>query len=141
MLRKLRRIRISLAAEDQQGAMPNKTLTEGQGKKGSSDLHALACEEQGNGRRGGGGRGKSGRGRGGRRSNGDGKMESATCWRCRQKGHYSNDCTTKLCERCGGRGHEEDKCPSPADMQANLAVELQGADSESTTSSVEAAAF
>ena len=57
------------------------------------------------------------------------------------RGHFARDCTVKLCKRCRGRGHEEDKCPSPAEMTSNLAVELPDSDSDSTTSSVAASGF
>ena len=51
------------------------------------------------------------------------------------------DRKTKVCKECGGRGHGESKCPSPADMETALAVELPGSDEEYTTSSVGAAGF
>ena len=44
-------------------------------------------------------------------------------------------------ETVHGKGHEEDKCPSPADMQASVAMETPGADSGSTTSSAAKAGF
>ena len=117
------------------------------------------------GRNGGGGRGHPGAKRGGRgggrgRSNsGNGKAKSGDddgkdaaedgkkpakglmCYNCHVRGHFAADCKTKVCTKCGGRGHDESKCPSPADMETALAVELPGSDEESTTSSVGAAGF
>ena len=117
------------------------------------------------GRNGGGGRGHPGAKRGGRgggrgRSNsGNGKAKSGDddgksaaedgkkpakgpmCYNCHVRGHFAADCKTKVCKKCGGRGHDESKCPSPADMETALAVELPGSDEESTTSSVGAAGF
>ena len=117
------------------------------------------------GRNGGDGRGHSGAKRGGRgggrgRSNsGNGKAKSGDddgkdaaedgkkpvkgpmCYICHVRGHFTADCKTKICKKCGGRGHDESKCPSPADMETALAVELPGSDEESTTSSVGATGF
>ena len=117
------------------------------------------------GRNGGGGRGHPGAKRGGRgggrgRSNsGNGKAKSGDddgkdaaedgkkpakgpmCYNCHVKGHFAADCKTKVCQKCGGRVHVESKCPSPADMETALAVELPGSEEESTTSSVGAARF
>ena len=117
------------------------------------------------GRNGGGGRGHPGVKRGGRgggrgRSNsGNGKAKSGDddgkgaaedgkksakgpmSYNCHVRGHFAADCKTKVCKKCGGKGHDESKCPSPADMETSLAVELPGSDGESTTSSVGAAGF
>ena len=117
------------------------------------------------GRNGGGGRGHPGAKRGsrgggcGRSNSGNGKAKSGRddgkdaaedgkkpakgpmCYNCPVKGHFAADCKTKICKKCGGRGHDESKCPSPADMETALAVELPGSDEESTTSSVGAAGF
>ena len=117
------------------------------------------------GRNGGGGRGHPGAKRGGRgggrgRSNsGNGKAKSGDddgkdaaengkkpvkgpmCYNCHVRGHFAADRKTKVCKKCGGREHDESKCPSPADMDTALAVELPGSDEESTTSSVGTAGF
>ena len=117
------------------------------------------------GRNGGGGRGHPGAKRGdrgggrGRSNSGNGKAKSGDddgknavedgkkpakdpmCYNCHVRGHFAADCKTKVCKKCGGRGHDENKCPSPADMETALAVELPGSDEESTTSSVGAAGF
>ena len=117
------------------------------------------------GRNGGGGRGHPGAKRGGRgggrgRSNiGNGKAKSGDddgkdaaedgkkpakgpmYYNCHVRGHFATDCKTKVCKKCGGRGHDESKCPSPADMETALAVELSGSDEGSTTSSVGSAGF
>ena len=63
------------------------------------------------------------------------------CYNCHVRGHFAADCKTKVCKKCGGRGHDGSKCPSSADMETALAVELPGSDEESTTSSVGAAGF
>ena len=63
------------------------------------------------------------------------------CYNCHVRGHFAADCKTKVCKRCGGRGHDESKCPSPADVETALAVELPGSDEKCTTSSVGAAGF
>lgn len=104
------------------------TLQKSKGKV--DNVHALVCEG-GGGLRGGGGRGKGGRERGGGKScRGSGKgggndgtatragkdMNSVICWRCRAKGHFSNDYTTKICDTCGGRGYDSSKCPSLTEM-------------------------
>ena len=60
---------------------------------------------------------------------GDGRhhIPSGRCFRCRQRGHRRQDCTTResdfvpRCSRCTGYGHEESSCPSDA---AILVVEL-----------------
>ena len=60
---------------------------------------------------------------------GDGRhhIPSGRCFRCRQRGHRRQDCTTResdfvpRCNRCTGYGHEESSCPSDA---AILVVEL-----------------
>ena len=117
------------------------------------------------GRNEGGGRGhpgakRGGRGSGrGRRNSGNGKAKSGDddgkdaaedskkpakgpmCYNCHVRGHFAADCKTNICKKCGGRGHDESKCPSPADMETALAVELPGFDEDSTTSSVCAAGF
>ena len=61
---------------------------------------------------------------------GDGRhhIPSGRCFRCRQRGHRRQDCTTResdfvpRCNRCTGYGHEESSCSSDA---AILVVELQ----------------
>ena len=63
------------------------------------------------------------------------------CYNCHVRDHFAADRKTKVCKKCGGRGHDESKCPSPADMETTLAVELLGSDEESTTSSIGAAGF
>lgn len=35
------------------------------------------------------------------------------CWRCRQAGHISTDCSAPFCERCGIYGHESTPCVLP----------------------------
>ena len=60
---------------------------------------------------------------------GDGRhnIPSGRCFRCRQRGHKRQDCTTResdfvpRCNRCTGYGHEESSCSSDA---AVLVVEL-----------------
>ena len=60
---------------------------------------------------------------------GDGRhhIPSGRCFRCRQRGHRWQDCTTResdfvpRCNRCTGYGHEESSCSSDA---AILVVEL-----------------
>ena len=60
---------------------------------------------------------------------GDGRhhIPSGPCFRCRQRGHRRQDCTTResdfvpRCNRCTGYGHEESSCSSDA---AVLVVEL-----------------
>ena len=60
---------------------------------------------------------------------GDGRhhMNSGRCFRCRQRGHRKQDCTTResdfvpRCTRCTGFGHEESSCPSDT---AVMAIEL-----------------
>ena len=60
---------------------------------------------------------------------GDGRhhIPSGRCFRCRQRGHRRQDCTTResdfvpRCNRCTGYGHEESSCSSDAAM---LVVEL-----------------
>ena len=60
---------------------------------------------------------------------GDGRhhIPSSRCFRCRQRGHRRQDCTTResdfvpRCNRCTGYGHEESSCSSDA---AVLVVEL-----------------
>ena len=60
---------------------------------------------------------------------GDGRhhIPSGRCFRCRQRGHRRQDCTTResdfvpRCNRCTGYGHEESSCSSDA---AVLVVEL-----------------
>ena len=105
------------------------------------------------GKRGGrgGGRGRSNSGNGKAKSSDDDGKDAAEdgkkpargpmCYNCHVRGHFAADCKTKVCKKCGGRGHGESKCPSPADMETALAVELPGSDEESTTSSVGAAGF
>ena len=54
-------------------------------------------------------------------------MHSGRCFRCRQRGHRKQDCTTResdfvpRCTRCTGFGHEESSCPSDT---AVMAMEL-----------------
>ena len=57
------------------------------------------------------------------------------------RGHFARDGTVKLCKRYHRKGHKEDKCPSPADVKAHLAIELPDSDAGSTTSSESAAGF
>ena len=60
---------------------------------------------------------------------GDGRhhMHSGRCFRCRQRGHRRQDCTTResdfvpRCTRCTDLGHEESSCPSDT---AVMAMEL-----------------
>ena len=74
---------------------------------------------------------------------GDGRhhIPSGRCFRCRQRGHRRQDCTTResdfvpRCNRCTGYGHEESSCPSDA---AILVVELPVPEEELA---VEAEAF
>ena len=61
------------------------------------------------------------------------------CYNGRGRGDFARDCTVKLRKRCHGKGHDEDKCPSPADMKADLTIELPDSDARSTTSSEAAA--
>ena len=99
----------------------------------------------------GGGRGRSNSGNGKAKSGDDDRKDAAEdgkkpakgpmCYNCHVRGHFAVDCKTKACKKCGGRGHDESKCPSPADMETALAVELPGSDEESTTSNVDAAGF
>ena len=72
---------------------------------------------------------------------GDGRhhMHSGRCFRCRQRGHSKQDCTTResdvvpRCTRCTGFGHEESSCPSDTVVMAmeqpvseeNPALEIQ----------------
>ena len=57
---------------------------------------------------------------------GDGRhhMPSGRCFRCRQRGHRKQDCTTMesdfvpRCTRCTGFGHEESSCPSDTRVMA-----------------------
>ena len=101
------------------------------------------------GRGGGRGRSKSGNGKAksghddGKNAAEDGKKptKGPMCYNCRVRGHFAAVCKTKVCKKCGGRGHDESKCPSTADVETALAVELPGSDEESTTSSVGAAGF
>ena len=129
-------------------------------KKSPSALAFISDGRNGRGGRGhpGGKRGGRGCGRG-RSNSGNGKAKSGDddgkdaaedgkklakgpmCDNCHVRGHFAADCKTKVCKKCGGRGHDESKCPSPADMESALAVELPGSDEESTTSSVGAAGF
>ena len=135
-------------------------LLKGNKKKSPSALAFIS-----DGRNGGGGRGHPGAKRGGRgggrgRSNsGNGKAKSGDddgkdaaedgkkpakgpmCYNCHVRGHFAADCKTNVCKKCGGRGHDESKCPSPADLETALAVELPGSEEKSTTSSVGAAGF
>ena len=72
---------------------------------------------------------RSGDGSGNPGSGGDGRhnIPSGRCFRCRQRGHRRQDCTTResdfvpRCNRCTGYGHEESSCSSDA---AILVVEL-----------------
>ena len=72
---------------------------------------------------------RSGDGSGNPGSGGDGRynIPSGRCFRCRQRGHRRQDCTTResdfvpRCNRCTGYGHEESSCSSDA---AVLVVEL-----------------
>ena len=99
----------------------------------------------------GGGRGRSNSGNGKAKSDDDDGKDAAEdgkkpakgpmCYNCHVRGPFAADCKTKACKTCGGRGHDERKCPSPADIETALAVELPGSDEESTTSSVGAAGF
>ena len=99
----------------------------------------------------GGGRGRSNSGNGKAKSGDDDGKDAAEdgkkpakgpmCYNCHVRSHFAADCKTKVCKKCGGRGHDESKCPSPADIETALAVELPGSDEESTTSSVGAAGF
>ena len=99
----------------------------------------------------GGGRGRSNSGNGKAKSGDDDGKDAAEdgkkpakgrmCYNCHVRGHFAADCKTKVCKKCDGRGHDEGKCPSPADMETALAVELPGSDEESTTSRVGAAGF
>ena len=72
---------------------------------------------------------------------GDGRhhIPSGRCFRCRQRGHRRQDCTTResdfvpRCTRCTGFGHEESSCPSDMAVmvmelpvsEEDLAVESQ----------------
>ena len=72
---------------------------------------------------------RSGDGSGNPGSGGDGRhnIPSGRCFRCKQRGHRRQDCTTResdfvpRCNRCTGYGHEESSCSSDA---AVLVVEL-----------------
>ena len=72
---------------------------------------------------------RSGDGSGNPGSGGDGRhnIPSGRCFRCRQRGHRRQDCTTRESDfvprynRCTGYGHEESSCSSDA---AVLVVEL-----------------
>ena len=84
---------------------------------------------------------RSGDGSGNPGSGGDGRhnIPSGRCFRCRQRGHRRQDCTTResdfvpRCNRCTGYGHEESSCPSDAVVlvvelpvpEEDLAVEAQ----------------
>ena len=108
----------------------------------TADAHALACVEQGRSRVQRPHHGKSSGGRGGGRRSGrengdDGKaaggrrnMDGVICWRCRAKGHYSDNCTIKLCDRCGGRGHDMSSCPTPVIGHAGLILGISEEDSD-----------
>ena len=88
----------------------------------------------------GGGRGRSNSGNGKAKSDDDDGKDAAEngkkhakgpmCYNCHVRDHFAADCKTKVCKKCGGRGHDESKCPSPADMETALAVELPGSDEE-----------
>ena len=129
-------------------------------KKSPSALAFISDGRNGGGGRGhpgtkrggrGGGRGRSNSGNGkaksgdddGKDAAGDGKKpaKGPMCYNCHVRGHFAADCKTKVCKKCGWRGHDGSKCPSPADMETALAVELPGSYEESTTSSVGAAGF
>ena len=135
-------------------------LLKGKKKKSPSALAFISDRRNGGGGRGhpggkrggrGGGRGHSNSGNGKAKSGDDDEKDAAKdgkkpakgpmCYNCHVRGHFAADCKTKVCKKCGGRGHDESKCPSPADMETALAVELPGSDEESTTSSVGAAGF
>ena len=72
---------------------------------------------------------RSGDGSGNPGSGGDGRhnIPSGRCFRCRQRGHRRQDCSTResdfvlRCNRCTSYGHEESSCSSDA---AVLVVEL-----------------
>lgn len=96
----------------------------------------------------GGTRKKANNGRGGQgqRQVKKGGGNHRRCFRCKRKGHYSEDCKTAekdflpRCENCSGFGHNEDKCPSEEQMEhAVLACVMAASDSE--CDSVENQAF
>ena len=99
---------------------------QGRGRCGSSDGAGGNSNSSENSRNSTGGvQGSSGRGGG----SGGGRlyMPPNRCFRCRQRGHRREDCTTKKsefvprCIRCSDFGHEESSCSSNA---AVLVVEL-----------------
>ena len=106
----------------------------GQGRGRGGNSHGGVGNNNSSGTPGGGasssvGTQRSGDGSGNPGSGGDGRhnIPSGRCFRCRQRGHRRQDCTTResdfvpRCNRCTGYGHEESSCPSDA---AILVVEL-----------------
>ena len=113
---------------------------QGRGRGGSSNGADGNSNSSGNSRNNtGGAQGSSGRGGG----SGSGRlyMPPNRFFRCRQRGHRREDCTTEesefvpRCTRCTGYGHEESSCSSNA---AVLVVELPVSKEDLT---VEAQAF
>ena len=105
---------------------------QGRGRRGNND--GGGGKNNSSGTPGGGasssvGTQRSGDGSGNPGSGGDGRhnIPSGRCFRCRQRGHRRQDCTTResdfvpRCNRCTGYGHEESSCLSDA---AVLVVEL-----------------
>ena len=114
---------------------------QGRGRGGSSNGAGGNSNSSRNSRNStGGAQGSSGRGGG----SGGGRlyMPSNRCFRCRQRGHRREDCTTKesevvpRCIRCTGFGHEESSCSSNAAVLVELPVSKEDLAVEAQTFTV-----